>query len=242
MRRLIWLPDRGLSARGRSSHSRRGRCADGDTCRATNQDAASPAASAAASPAANDDQDGQPGMPGFGFGYGRDAVGAGADLLDQVLSDLVKAGTITQAQSDAITKALQQAITDKQTQAEQQRQEAMQEWQQIQGFLSDGVITQDEINQLPADSPFRQAFNSIAQNGQVTLHQLQQLRLFGPGQGMGSGGPGWHGPWGGPGGPNGTAMVASLTPGQSGHDGHKLLARNPTRGRRSVTISGLFCV
>ena len=57
----------------------------------------------------------------------------------------------------------------------------MQEWQQIQGFLSDGVITQDEVNQLPADSPFRQVFNSIAQNGQITLEQLQQLRMFGPG-------------------------------------------------------------
>ena len=53
----------------------------------------------------------------------------------------------------------------------------MQEWQQIQGFLSDGVITQDEVDQLPADSPFRQVFDSIAKNGQVTLDQLQQLRL-----------------------------------------------------------------
>ena len=112
-------------------------------------------------------------------------AGADANLLNQVLGNLVKAGTITQAQSDAITKALQQAVTDKQTQAQQQRQELQQEWTQIQGFLQDGTITQDEVNQLPADSPFRQAFNSIAQDGKVTTQQLEQLmRGFGMGPGM----------------------------------------------------------
>jgi len=202
MRRLIWLPIAGFLLVAGAAIAAAAAAPTVTPAAQVNQDAASPAASADASPSTNDDQNGHPGIPGYGFGYGKDYATAGADLLDQVLSDLVKAGTITQAQSDAITKALQQAITDKQTQAEQQRQEAMQEWQQIQGFLSDGVITQDEINQLPADSPFRQAFNSIAQNGQVTLQQLQQLRLFGPGPEMGPGGPGGHGPWGVPGAPN----------------------------------------
>ena len=87
----------------------------------------------------------------------------------------------------------------------------MQQLQQIQGFLSDGVITQDEINQLPADSPFRQAFDSIAQNGQVTLQQLQQLHLFGPGPAMGPDGPWGHGPWGAPGAPGGPGGPGGAT-------------------------------
>jgi hypothetical protein len=63
------------------------------------------------------------------------------------------------------------------------------------------VITQDEIDQLPADSPLRQAFDSIAKNGQITLDQLKQLPGFGFGFGRGMGpgfgpghfgsGPGW---------------------------------------------------
>ena len=153
-------------------------------------------------------------------------AGPGADLLNQVLGDLVKAGTITQAQSDAITKALQQAVTDKQTQAQQQRQELQQEWTQIQGFLQDGTITQDEVNQLPADSPFRQAFNSIAQDGKVTAQQLQQLmRGFGMGPGTMPGhrfgpGPMMPGPWG-PGAPfnnggNGPNPQSSPSPSTTG--------------------------
>jgi len=202
MRRLIWLPIAGFLLVAGAAIAAAAAAPTVTPVAQVSQDAASPAPSSSASPSTNDGQDAapnEPGEPNFDFGFGKDIAGAGADLLDQVLSDLVKAGTITQAQADAITKALQQAITDKQNQAEQARQQAMQEWQQIQGFLQDGVITQDEINQLPADSPLRQVFDSIAKDGQVTLEQLQQLRLFGPGMG-GPGGPGWHGPFG-PGGP-----------------------------------------
>jgi hypothetical protein len=117
-------------------------------------------------------------------------------LLSQVLADLVTQGVITQDQSDAITKALQAKVDEQRAQAEQRRQEMQQEWQQIQGFLQDGVITQDEIDQLPADSALRQAFDSIAKNGQVTLDQLRQL---GPGFGAWGPGPGGFGPGFGPG-------------------------------------------
>jgi len=107
--------------------------------------------------------------------------GGGVDLLEQVLADLVAAGTITQDQSDAITDALAAEV-----QAQRAAIEAeMQLWQ---GFIEDGVITQDEVNQLPEDSPFREVFNSIAQDGQV---DVDQLREFGPGLRHG-GGPG-HG-------------------------------------------------
>jgi hypothetical protein len=127
-------------------------------------------------------------------------------LLDQVLADMVSQGVITQAQSDAISSALQAKIDDQQAQLQQQRQELQQERTQIQGFLEDGVITQDEIDQLPADSPLRQVFDSIAKDGQVTLDQLRQLGpdfglMGGPydftGPGMGPfRGRGGFGPWG----------------------------------------------
>jgi hypothetical protein len=117
----------------------------------------------------------------------------GQDLLTQVLADLVANGTITQAQSDAITTGLQDAMTAKQAEMQVRRD-------LIQGFVADGVITQDEINQLPADDPLRVAFDSIANDGQITLDQLRGL---GPGFGPMHDGPGMHdrgpgGRWFGP--------------------------------------------
>lgn len=118
-------------------------------------------------------------------------------LLEEVLADLVAQNVITQAQSDAIVEALQTRVDERRAEMQAQAEEMRATWEQIQGFLEDDVITQDEINQLPADSPLRQAFDSIAQDGQITLEQLQQL---GPGAGFGfgriEGGPGrgHHGP------------------------------------------------
>lgn len=142
----------------------------------------------------------------------------GQDLLTGVLSDLVNQNVITQAQSDAITSALQDKIDQQQADMETRRAEMQQTMQSLQTFLEDGVITQDEINTLPADNPLRQAFDSIAQDGQVTLDQLQGL---GPGWGFGlmHDGPMMHGR--GPGGfwfgdPNGTTNPnASPSPSSS---------------------------
>ena len=145
------------------------------------------------------------------------------DVLQQVLADLVTQGVITQAQSDAITNALQTKVNDLRTQEEQRRAQMQQEWQQIQGFLQDGVITQAEIDQLPADSPLRQAFDSIAKNGQITTDQLQQLGpgfgLFGPGFGPGGpGGPEFHkdgpsfGPWDNDSGSSNNSVTPSASP------------------------------
>lgn len=104
-----------------------------------------------------------------------------ADLLDGVLADLVAAGTITQAQSDAIVQALEDKVAAERAAIDQQRE-------LIQGFIEDGVITQAEIDQLPADSPMREMWNSIAQDGELRLDQL-------PGMGRGFGfGAGHHGP------------------------------------------------
>ena len=114
--------------------------------------------------------------------------GAHDGLLTQVLADLVDKNVISQDQSDAITKALQDKAAALQAQAEQRR--AL-----LKSFVQDGVITQAEIDQLPADDPLRKAFDSIAQNGQINVDQLRGL---GPGFGHGRGhgfGPGMRGPW-----------------------------------------------
>ena len=131
--------------------------------------------------------------------------GAAEDVLNKVLSDLVADGTITQAQADAITNGVKTEIADRQAELEQLRQQWQQTRDQLKTFLEDGVITQDEIDTLPADNPLRIAFDSIAQNGQVTLDQLKNFLPYGGEylhHGTGPGGFG-HGLWGGePGTPN----------------------------------------
>ena len=113
------------------------------------------------------------------------------DLLGEVLADLVGQGVITQDQSDAIAAALESALDERRAEAEARLEEMRRTWEQVQGFMEDGVITQEEVDTLPSDNPLRDAFDSIAENGQVTLEQLGQL---GPGFGPGPGGPGFGGP------------------------------------------------
>jgi polyhydroxyalkanoate synthesis regulator phasin len=213
MRRLIWLPVAGFLLIAGAAIAAAAAAPSITPLQAALNDAASPAPTVAASPGTISDQ----GMSGPGFGHFDDGDSDG--LLAQVLSDLVKAGTITQAQSDAVTNALTQAVTNHHAQMQQQRQQMQQEWTQVQGFLQDGVITQDEINQLPADSALRQAFNSIAQDGKISIQQLEQLLpRFGRGPGIGGFGhgrghdfgPGW-GPGARPGWGSGN------TPGQDPH-------------------------
>lgn len=110
-------------------------------------------------------------------------------FLSEVLAELVANGTITQDQADAIVGAIQDKVDARRTELERVR--AL--WQT---FLADGVITQAEIDQLPADNPLRQAFDSIAQDGQISVDQLRQLHPFGPGRGHGFG-RGHHGPFDG---------------------------------------------
>jgi len=168
MRRLIWLPLGGFLLIAGAAIA---------AAAVPTIPPAAPQALEAASPAPDAATDQQPSKPLWA---------GGEDMLNQVLSDLVANNVISQDQADKITKALQDAVDQKQAQLDQQRQALQDQWTQIQGFLDDGVITQDEVDQLPADSPFRQMFDSIAQNGQVTQDQLRQLGpggFFGPGHG-----------------------------------------------------------
>jgi hypothetical protein len=115
----------------------------------------------------------------------------GDGILDEVLADLVTSGVITQDQSDAITDALTAKVDERQAEMEAKRQQMEEMWTQIQGFLEDGVISADEIAQLPADNPFSN-IESILEDGQVTIEELQSVGHFGfGGPGFGPGGPGF---------------------------------------------------
>jgi hypothetical protein len=125
------------------------------------------------------------GKGGRGFHF---EVGAAGSLLDDTLTDLVNSGVITQAQADAITDALAQAVEDKQAEFEAERAQIEQTWEQIQGFLEDGVITPDELAQLPADNPISN-LEEILADGQITQEELDSV-MVGPHFLRGPGGPG----------------------------------------------------
>ena len=110
-------------------------------------------------------------------------------LLSDVLDGLVTKGTITAAQKAAILDALATERTARRTLRQQERQ-------QLKDFLSDGVITQDELDQLPADSPIRK-LTGILDDGKITVDELRGLRrgLLG---GRGPGRLGGGGLFGGP--------------------------------------------
>ena len=132
------------------------------------------------------------GVIGVAHGFAVDV--AGDPLLEEVLAELVTAGTITQEQSDAITGELTTRAEERRAEFEAQREEMRAMWTQIKGFLEDGVISADEIAQLPADNPFTN-LSDILSDGQVTLDELQSVGPFG---GRFSDGPrgGHHGPGG----------------------------------------------
>lgn len=147
--------------------------------------------SAASSPSPSDGSGAEP-LTDPGFGLVRD----GESLLAEVLSDLVSSGTITQQQSDAITQALTDKAEQRRAEFEAERERLQQMWTQIRGFLEDDVITSDEIAQLPADNPFSNLEDVLA-DGQITREELQSVAPFGgffvegPGR-FGPGGPRHH--------------------------------------------------
>jgi len=88
-------------------------------------------------------------------------------LLEQVLDDLVTKGTITDSQKTAITDGLAAA---RQARLDTAKANA----EQLRTFLEDGVITQEEFDQLPADSRLRQ-IAAIMDDGQITSDELRGL-------------------------------------------------------------------
>ena len=99
-------------------------------------------------------------------------------VLTDVLDDLVANGTITESQKTAILDGLAAERTARREAAQAQRQ-------QLRQFLADGQITQEELDQLPADSPLRQ-LTGVMDDGKITTDELRGLgRGFGHRHGFG---------------------------------------------------------
>ena len=86
-----------------------------------------------------------------------------APYLRSVLDPLVTKGTITGGQEQAIINAWVA-----------KRVETQAELKQLRAFLSDGVLTADELAQLPADSPLQQ-LKPLMKNGQLTVADMRAL-------------------------------------------------------------------
>jgi hypothetical protein len=198
MKRLIWLPLAGFlliagAAAAAASPTLTEKAAGliGQATGPTSTSSPSPSPEGTdGSEDANDDSDTTAdldGKAGHGFGFHVE-MGAPGQLLDDVLTDLVDNGTISQAQADSINDALDQAVADKQAEFEAQRQQMEQTWDQIHSFLEDGVITSDEIAQLPEDNPLSNLEDILA-DGQITQEELDSV-MVGPHFMRGPGGPG----------------------------------------------------
>jgi hypothetical protein len=113
-------------------------------------------------------------------------------LLTDVLTGLVTKGTITEAQKTAILGALDTERATRKAARDAAHKQAQADRKQIKDFLADGVITQDEFNKLPADSPLRKMTTLMA-DGKITLEELKALGgMFGGGK-WGHGGGMWGG-------------------------------------------------
>ena len=108
--------------------------------------------------------------------------------LKTALDKLVANGTITAAQEQAILDAVKAERQARLQDLQAERKALQAQRDQVRGFLSDGQITQDELDQLPADSPLRQ-LTSLMADGKITIDELRQLGrdLFLGGRGRGPG-------------------------------------------------------
>ena len=91
-------------------------------------------------------------------------------VLEDVLSDLVEDGTIDQSQADAIVEALDAKTAEFRTAAQDLRG-------LIAGFLEDGVITAEELDQLPDVFPFNnleRVFGDALDDGELTLDEFNE--------------------------------------------------------------------
>ena len=106
--------------------------------------------------------------------------------LGSILADLVEDGTITQEQADAIIAA----VEEKRSAARAARQEMK---TLLDSFWEDGVLTADELAQLPnadritaTDGPLADALA----DGQITKEEMEEARDRMPGRRGHHGGPG----------------------------------------------------
>ena len=109
------------------------------------------------------------------------AVTGPSSVLTEVLEELVGDGTINQSQADAIVKALDAKVEERRAERQRLRQLMVE-------FLQDRTLSADELAQLPEDHPLRN-LDQFLDDGQVTEDELRQLGGLGFGRGHHHGGP-----------------------------------------------------
>lgn len=93
-------------------------------------------------------------------------------FLGDVLEELVGDGTITQDQADAITEATEAKAVEAKEQHEANRG-------LLESALEDGVITSEEVADLPEDHPiFNEHLDEAWADGELTREELGELRPF----------------------------------------------------------------
>lgn len=92
-------------------------------------------------------------------------------ILEGVLADLVADGTISQDQSDAVLEALK----EKKEEISRQREEAR---ELLKSFWEDGVLTQEEIEQLPFSGRILGlgGVSEALEDGQISKEEIKELR------------------------------------------------------------------
>jgi len=100
-------------------------------------------------------------------------------VLDEVLQSLVADGTITQVQADAITAAMHDKVAEIRDRFPGAFRRHRGLGPQVRSFLEDGVITAEELAQLPEGHPLRDPNGPAAKyldDGKLTRDELQQMR------------------------------------------------------------------
>lgn len=93
-------------------------------------------------------------------------------IVSQVLDELVTDGVITEDQAAAIVTALDEARQERRAERQARRE-------QLRSFWEDGVLTADEIAQLPEPNPFSDPdgpFAAYLDDGQLTTDEVRQVR------------------------------------------------------------------
>lgn len=98
----------------------------------------------------------------------------GGAVLDDVLSGLVEDGTLTQSQADAVKEAMiekRDELKEKFGDRRERRARRHEMRKNIQAWLEDGVITADELSEIPEDSPIFADDSPLAdalEDGEIT--------------------------------------------------------------------------
>ncbi len=103
------------------------------------------------------------------------------DILDEVLSDLVREGTLDQDQADAVKGALEARHEEVRTQLDERRGEKPGKFERdpaMAGMLEDGVIDAGELAELPDDHPLKDPNGPAAEfleDGELSVDELHEL-------------------------------------------------------------------